>query len=385
MKIKAEDLKCAIADDELELFYQPKVSLVLGRVIGAEALVRWCRKDGTIVGPDNFIPLAESSGLLQSLTIQMLGRAVSTIEKLHARTPGLSLSMNATPADLESHHISELIESYLLQRRIRPSDLQIEITESAAMSDFDRVYDDLLRLNTLGIKVLMDDFGTGYSSLDRLSQLPFSSLKLDKGVVSRMTTSMQNLNVVRSSISLARELRMTSIAEGVESEEDYNFLLANGCEEAQGFWISRPLNLADYENFLAEDRRYAGSQFGQLHQAGISLIQSRKYLVDAAFCQNLKNDTSIDSLVDPEVRLAAPESRFGQWYYGIGSVLGEMPEFVALEAPFLAMHEQGLQFMHLLESHADSEKLQKALARVDQELGELTGLLQSIERKLLSS
>jgi len=146
--------------------------------------------------------------------------------------------MNVTPYDLASHHISDTISEHLTQGRIRACDLQVEITESEVMTRFDEVRDDIIRLTELGIGVLMDDFGIGYSSIDRLSQLPFSSLKLDKGVVSRLSSSRQNLDVVKSAISMARELRMTSVAEGVESEGTYNFLVANGCEQAQGFWIS---------------------------------------------------------------------------------------------------------------------------------------------------
>jgi len=237
--ISLDDIKSALKEGELRLFFQPKVNLLEGRVIGAEALVRWCRKDGTIVGPDNFIGIAEKGDLLHSITLEMLNQAVQTIEVVREQFPGLSISMNVTPYDLESHHVSELIAGHLASGRIQSSDLQVEITESAVMTRFDQVYEDILHLNRMGIGVLMDDFGIGYSSIDRLSQIPFSSLKLDKGVVSRMNTSRQNLNVVKSSISMARELRMTSVAEGVESEAVYNFLLASGCEQAQGFWISK--------------------------------------------------------------------------------------------------------------------------------------------------
>lgn len=382
-QLTGSDIEAALEKNELELFYQPKVCLLRGTVIGAEALVRWCRNDGTVIGPDHFIPLAEQSGLLHSITVKMLEQAVESIERLHRSYPELTLSMNVTPYDLESHHISRLIEGYLQQKRIKPSDLQVEITESAVMSDFDRVYDDLLRLNTLGIKVLMDDFGTGYSSIDRLSRLPFSSLKLDKGVVSRMGSSRQNLDVVKSSISMARELRMTSVAEGLESEGAYNFLLANGCEEAQGFWISKPLQFDDYERFLESNPGFHGSQIGRVHQATFNIIHFRKSLVDAAYCNGISSDTVLDSVIDPEVQQSVENSRFGLWYYGVGQVLRGIESFDELEEPFIQMHESGRQFMQQLNSDADAMTLDKALADVDQRVATLGLALRKLERHLL--
>ena len=385
MAVSLEELKSALLDDELELFYQPKVCLLRGKVVGSEALIRWCRKDGTVVGPDNFIPVAEETGLLRDITVKMLEQALLAVDRTREFEAELTLSMNVTPHDLESHQISQQIKHYIDLGRLLKNDLQIEITESVVMSDFDRVYDDLVVLNDLGIKVLMDDFGTGYSSIDRLSQLPFSALKLDKGVVSRMSTSKQNLNVVRSSISMARELRMTSVAEGVESEGAYNFLLASGCEEAQGYWISRPLKLDDYLDFLRGRPSFHGSQIGSVHQAVFNLIHFRKILIDAAYCKSVSSDQVLASVTDPEIRSDVVESRFGLWYYGVGSVLKGVPMFDSLEEPYISMHEKGKRFIQHLQTGGDSRTLDQLLLAIDEDHANLLSLLQGLERHLLSA
>ena len=157
-----------MSNDELVLYYQPKICLLTGDVIGAEALVRWADGTREIIPPNEFLPLAESSGLLHDLTMRLLDQVTDAAVELRGHASDLALSMNVAPNDLASNKISNRIGELLAQETISPEDLQIEITESAVMGNVERVRDDLERLNRLGIKVLMDDFGTGYSSIDRL-------------------------------------------------------------------------------------------------------------------------------------------------------------------------------------------------------------------------
>lgn len=381
--ITLDDIKSALSDGELRLFYQPKVGLLDGKVIGAEALVRWCRKDGTVIGPDNFISMAEQGDLLHSITLELLNQAVETIGEVRKHFPGLSVSMNVTPYDLASHHVSEVVSGYISKGLLHPEDLQVEITESAVMTQFDQVYEDILRLNALGVGVLMDDFGIGYSSLDRLSRLPFSALKLDKGVVTRMSTSRQNLNVVKSSISMARELRMISVAEGVETEAVYNFLLASGCEQAQGFWISQPLMVDDYIGFLGESRVYQGSQIGRVHQAVMNIVQFRKSLIDAAFCKNMAENDVLEAVTDPEVRLLAEDSRFGIWYFGIGQALSGIAEFDELKDSYCVMHSMAREYMQEVKNGADRAVIDKKLIEIDDGFARVMTGLNGLERRLL--
>jgi len=382
-KLTERELQRAIENDELVLYYQPKVNLIDGNITGAEALVRWNVGQGDIIPPSVFIPLAEKSGLLHDITVGLLDQVVSASVELEKHAQGLALSINVAPNDLQSHTISNIIKDYLQQETIRPEALQIEITESAAMGNFESIQDDLQRLSEMGIKVLMDDFGTGYSSLDRLSQLPFSALKLDQGVVKRMGTSVQNLNVVKSSISMARELHMTSVAEGVESEATYNFLMANGCEEAQGFFISRPVALNDLISFIADEHDFEGTQIGRIHQTVYNVLYQRKCLFDLLSCDYTGATSCLPSVIDPDIRTTLESSRVGSWYFGVGQQLQGVAEFDALEHPIREFHKLSHSIL-LPESDADKSGRQAtSLQHLDELVNSLVSGLHALESALL--
>jgi len=376
-------LERAIANDELVMYYQPKVSLISGEVIGAEALVRWNDPEGDIVPPDVFMPLAEQLGLLHDLTIKLLDLVVDAVGQVRKACPGMAISMNVAPNDLESNIISQRIEHYLKNGRIEASELQIEITESAAMGNVEQIQEDLIKLNKLGIHVLMDDFGTGYSSIDRLSQLPFSSLKLDQGVVRRMGTSRQNLNVVKSSISMARELRMTSVAEGIESAAAYYFLMANGCEEGQGFFIGRPTALDEFISFACAEHQFEGSQIGCVHQAINNVQYLRKCLVDVLYCRSLGAAGVLPSIVDPDIKMPVEESRVGQWYFGVGQHLNGIAEFDSLESDLRALHRFSDELQQAAPEAAEEQIVQKTLNSLDLLSNRVVSKQYSLESALL--
>jgi EAL domain-containing protein (putative c-di-GMP-specific phosphodiesterase class I) len=390
-------------NQELVLFYQPKVCLLRGTVIGAEALVRWTDMNSGVLSPDEFLPLVQSSGLLHDLTLQLLDQLVEASLTLHAGfdlpaaradesvwqsghlpPQPFSLSINVAPDDLASRTISNRIDELLRAGTIQAQDLQIEITESAVMGNVERVYDDLLRLKQLGIRLLMDDFGTGYSSIDRLSQMPFDALKLDQGVVRRMGTSRQNLDVVRSAISMARELGMTSVAEGIETAAACNFLIAHGCEEGQGYYLGRPMSLVDFQSFVAVEHDFEGSQIGRVHQACLNLLRFRKTLVDAAYCSRVGDGIALQSLTDPGLHVEVARSRLGLWYFGIGQRLASYEVFRQIERPLRQVHDSGIEFLHLLDENRSPELQDSLLSTIDQQVDELIGLLHRLERVILA-
>ena len=379
-------LERAIRDGELVLHYQPKVCLASGQVRGAEALVRWEGGAG-IVAPDDFLPLAERSGLLHEITLDLLDQVVAATGSLHAIRPDLVLSMNVAPDDLAANVISTRIGERLAAGTLRSEQLEIEITESAVMGNVEAVRDDLERLRALGIKVLMDDFGTGYSSIDRLSRLPFESLKLDQGVVRRMGTSRRNLDVVKASISMARELRMTSIAEGVESAATYDLLIAHGCEEAQGFWIARPMSLEELCGFVATEHHFTGSQIGRVHHAILDLMHFRKCLVDALFCSRGGTVAALDSVTDPGAGGELVDSRIGAWYFGGGRQLEHHASYRAIEAPLRRVHEEGNRLLEALRSSgegADAGRRERRLADIDRWIAVLVEQMHALERELVA-
>lgn len=378
-------LERAIDNDELILYYQPKVSLLDGSIVGAEALVRWNVGEGVYISPSAFIPLAESSGLLHDLTVRLLDQVVSASEMLNERVPGLALSMNVAPNDLQSGVITERIKQVLDQKLIHPSALQIEITESAVMGNFEQIKEGIIQLTDMGVDVLMDDFGTGYSSIDRLSQLPFSALKLDQGIVKRMGESRQNLNVVKSCILMAQELRMTSVAEGIESSAAYQFLMANGCEVAQGYYISRPIALYEFISFAEQDHEFEGSQIGRIHQTVHNVLFYRKCLSDVVFCARQGADACLPSIVDPDLTESIEQSRLGRWYFGAGQRLSGMESFDRLEQPIRDLHKIGgdiLNAMSINDSHSEQNATYKEM---DGLVNKVVALLHALESDLILS
>ncbi|HZT67036.1 MAG TPA: EAL domain-containing protein [Acidimicrobiales bacterium] len=241
-------LRRGIDRDELEVHFQPIVSVVDGHTTGAEALVRWRHPEQGLLSPAEFIPLAEESGL-----ILPLGRYVLEQACLQARrwkeelgTP-LTVSVNLSVCQFSRPDLAEDIESILAQTGVDPDQICLEITESIAMDDLDRTEHVLRRLKTLGVRVAIDDFGTGYSSLAYLKNFPVDVIKIDKSFVDGLETDPVNSAIVSAVISLAHAIGATTVAEGVETERQFTRLRLQGCPLAQGFYLGRAVPPEQFE------------------------------------------------------------------------------------------------------------------------------------------
>ena len=178
MNITQQDIEHALANQEFELQYQPKVNFLKGRISGAECLIRWNHPDKGFISPDHFIPLAEDSGLITEISAQIALMAISAINELKNEHFEGSLAINTSPLDFKNNKIIDILRDALEQKTISPHDIQIELTETATLNNQDEILPRLHQITDMGLKLVMDDFGTGYSSIDLLSQLPFSALKV---------------------------------------------------------------------------------------------------------------------------------------------------------------------------------------------------------------
>jgi EAL domain-containing protein (putative c-di-GMP-specific phosphodiesterase class I) len=235
------ELRNAIDRDELFLHYQPKIDLNTKHVTGVEALIRWNHPNRGIVPPDEFIRVAEQTGLIKPLTFWCLHSSLRQWRVWEQEGINLVLSVNLSARSLMDpllpDQVSEIIRSYHI-----PSEyLELEITESAIMADPARALENLSHLKRSGIRLSIDDFGTGYSSLGYLKKLPVDSLKIDKSFVFNMATEKDDVVIVKSTIDLAHNLGLTVVAEGVENQETLDQLIGMGCDTAQGYFMSRPL------------------------------------------------------------------------------------------------------------------------------------------------
>jgi diguanylate cyclase (GGDEF)-like protein len=250
------ELRRAIETRSLFLAFQPKVDLRSGRVCGVEALSRWVHPVHGFIPPDQFIPHAERTGLIQPLTQWCLETALERIVELRAKVPELSVAVNLSTRSLHAGDVPKTIEGLISKWGIRPEGLTLEVTESALMEDPQRSLDVLHRLSALGLRLSIDDFGTGYSSLAYLKSLPVDELKIDKAFVMHLHEDERDAKIVRSTIDLAHGLGLQVVAEGVETEAHVAALAAFGCDVGQGYLFSKPLPVDQWLAW-AEGSRWA--------------------------------------------------------------------------------------------------------------------------------
>ncbi|MDT3670002.1 MAG: EAL domain-containing protein [Aromatoleum sp.] len=250
-----EGLRRALARDEFELYFQPKVSTHSGHLTGAEALVRWRHPERGLVPPGEFIPVAEESGLIVSIGAWVLEEACRTVKTWEDRLPrGFRVAVNLSARQLRGH-VDETVRRALATTGVDPSRVELELTESMLMEGTERAIGLMERLAALGVKLALDDFGTGYSSLAYLKRFPLKQLKIDRSFVRDLPADAGARAIVEATIALAHSLGLTVVAEGVETEAQREFLRHAGCTECQGFLFSPPVSAAQFERILADSRR----------------------------------------------------------------------------------------------------------------------------------
>jgi diguanylate cyclase len=246
------ELREAIVADQLFLLYQPKVNLINESISGVEVLARWQHPDIGLISPDEFIPVAERSGLIIPLTLWVLHQALIQCRTWNTMGIDVSVAVNLSMWNLEAQELPEQIKGLLKSLAVAPERLELEITESAIMGDPQRAMRTLRLIRDLGVALTIDDFGTGYSSLAYLRKLPVLNIKIDKSFVINMEHDRDNAVIVRSIIDLGHNLGLKVIAEGVETFESSEMLRAFNCDEAQGYFYSRPIPAYAITKILAE-------------------------------------------------------------------------------------------------------------------------------------
>jgi predicted signal transduction protein with EAL and GGDEF domain len=234
-------LRRAVGDDELRLHYQPKLDCRTGAVRGVEALVRWGHPMLGLIGPDRFIPMAEQAGVIGAMTRWVLEAAVRQARAWCEAGLELKIAVNLSAWDLQDPGTSALVRELLERYGVSPSLLSLEITETAVLADPTRAVRALNELAAYGVDASLDDFGTGYSSLSYLRQLPLRELKIDASFVRGLAAAERDQAIVSSTIELGHRLGMRVVAEGVEDSRSLVVLAELGCDEAQGYYFSRPL------------------------------------------------------------------------------------------------------------------------------------------------
>jgi EAL domain-containing protein (putative c-di-GMP-specific phosphodiesterase class I) len=237
---------------EFVIHYQPMIEVDTHRVVGAEALIRWKHPELGLLGPDDFIPVAEECGLIFPIGEWVLRTACGQMKRWHgAGHKELHVAVNLSARQFQQHDLIAMVERILEDTGLAPSALDIEITESTAMHNAEMSLGIMTRLKQMGVRLSIDDFGTGYSSLSYLKKFPIDTVKIDQNFVRDLTHSPNDGAIISAVISMARALKLRVVAEGVETEEQLAFLRRQHCETIQGFLYSRPLPAEDFEAVLA--------------------------------------------------------------------------------------------------------------------------------------
>jgi len=245
-------LRKSIQNNELCLYYQPQINVVSGEVVGMEALIRWKHPERGFISPSTFIPLAEETGLIMEIGEWVLREACRQgAEWEQQGYRPVTLSVNLSAKQLRDEHINELIVKILFETGMNPKNLGIELTESALILDPDIAHQRLTSIKSLGVKLSLDDFGTGYSSLSYLKRFPIDTLKIDQTFIRDINNNHEDASLVKAIIAMAHGLGLDVVAEGVEHQEQLEFLGENTCDTIQGFLFSRPLPPADISKMLS--------------------------------------------------------------------------------------------------------------------------------------
>ncbi len=245
-----EDILAAVDADQFEPYFQPKVDLRTGSLVGAEALARWKHPHHGVTGPAAFIPLLESSGNIDKLTFQILDKAAMACRRCHDHGHVMPVSVNLSLVSLDDTSLADHVMQIVRRSGLDPRYLILEITESAAMTDVAPALENLARLCMHGFPLSIDDYGTGSSNLQQLARIAFSELKIDQSFVQDFSENSSLRVIVESSIDMARKLNVKSVGEGVETRQDWDMLRRLGCDIAQGYFIARPMDLDTFTAFV---------------------------------------------------------------------------------------------------------------------------------------
>jgi len=252
------DLRRAIAADELVLHYQPVMALHAGLCNGVEALVRWPHPERGLIPPADFIPAAERSGLIKPLTEWVVGRALAEGRGWRVGPDAVDIAVNISMRNLMDPSLPGNVARHIADLGIDPARVCLEITESVAMADPERTISVLMQLHDIGVHIAIDDFGTGHSSLSYLRRIPVHSLKIDRTFIAGLAHDPASRSIVKATIELGHALGLVVVAEGIEQQEELDAARELGCDQAQGYFIARPMSAADIPLWLAT---HAGADY----------------------------------------------------------------------------------------------------------------------------
>jgi EAL domain-containing protein (putative c-di-GMP-specific phosphodiesterase class I) len=377
--VTGHDIEQGLEQREFCLYYQPKYSLAHAEIVGSEALIRWPQPDGSVRTPAEFIGVATRAALINRISAYNVHRLFEDLGTL-LETRFTPVSFNVCASDFLDDSLMRLVLDAIAKNKVAPDRIQIEITETEALHYGDPVLTNIQTLCDAGLTLAMDDYGLGYSSVDTLSKWPFSTIKIDQGLVQRMLISEKNASIVRSAITLAHELGVEAVAEGVETPEQYRFLLEAGCMKVQGYLISKPLALGDVLATSGCPSCPSAVAVGLVHLAIIDHVNWRRRMVGYALRNAILPAAAPERQEPGYPILSADECLIGRWYLTEGQKFAHLPELKELDAAHRTLHALGGDIVHGIQHGAqlsDIDPLIERLHRTSLKLLEMLTLLEN--------
>ena len=370
-------------EGEFVYHYQPIISTDHGHVCDVEALVRFQKRDGTLVPPVKFIPQMEEDGSIDAFSRQLFPDLIRAIARLSKLSPVLRLSFNLSAQSLEHEDLSDFLLQVLDQESVSPRSMQLEILESGVLQQNPVVEQNLRDLAEQGMSIAMDDYGTGYSSIDTLSLWPFGVIKLDRMLVNRMVGSQKATTIVEASIHMAHKLGIQMVAEGVETQSMFRFLTSTGCDKIQGYWIARPMPLDEVEHFIRDNRSHACQTppVGLIMQAQMDHLEWRRQLMQELQSIQFEIESGEERVAHRLPELSHHHCRFGRWYYSANEAYTQWPQFEALREPHREFHQFAEQLIEGVKQGHKGAELEGLLQELDRKTIRMIELLQQLEMK----
>jgi len=376
------ELERALDHDELVFHYQPKVSFLTGRIVGAEALLRWPATDGSILAASQFMPAAAAGGLGPAVTRRMFPQFLEDLHLMCEAGCETRVAFNVSAEDLDDASLVGMVREAVSAHRLDTRCLEIEVTEGTAVAASTTVTRNLTGLLAAGVGLSMDDYGVGFSSLEALNRLPFSALKMDQAFVLRMLRSPKSATLVKTSIAMAQLLGLRTVVEGIESAAVYHALLHYGCDEGQGYWLSPPLCVEDYIKLLRAAPTWPASPVGMLRMAQLTHTWQLKLLMDLIIGY-LQSSGGSPTGVPEALHIGHHDCALGRWFYGPGQALAGDLDFDALEAPHRALHDHCGTLIAEIEGARACGSVQELLLELGERSSQLGAALQRLEPRLL--
>jgi|GEM_PF-1996589 len=377
--VELVDICRALVNQELVYYYQPIVSLITGKICAAEALIRWKKEDGNVILPGEFIPLAEEKGLINDITREMLPVLMKNIRTL---TPQLDsdfyISVNLSEKDITDESLTTIFERELSRNGISSSRVCAEITEQIFMPLNEKSIANIFNLSDLGIKIALDDFSAGHSTLENLTNLPISILKLAMKITRLAPSTRNDFRLLRHLVSLAHQLNLDTVAEGVETEEEFHLLTSTGCTATQGFYFSHPLPLEEFQDLLSKQPSWSEYPFGLEYLAQIDHIDFRRDIIREALTIHTNPDPNARKRASKRLPDLDPEScLMGKWFNNINWQWHEKADLEELNKLHLIFHEKS----RLLISAASKNQTRSEINKLINELTDISlQLMDNLQR-----